>query len=412
MGSSGDHHTRTAYAILASISVCHLLNDMMQSLLPAIYPILKSSFGLDFAQIGLIALANQLTASLLQPVVGLYTDRRPRPYSLVAGMTFTLAGLLLLAMTDTFVLLLLAAALVGVGSSVFHPESSRIARLASGGQHGFAQSFFQTGGNIGSSIGPLLAAFIVLPHGQGSIAWFSLAACVAIAILWQVGHWYAHQTVTRATNVATPRHSLTRRQVWLALAVLLALVFSKYVYLSSLSSYYTFFLIHKFQFSVRTAQLYLFAFLGAVALGTFVGGPVGDRIGRKYVIWGSILGVLPFSLALPYANAFWTGVLSVLIGLILASAFSAILVYAQELVPGRVGLVSGLFFGFAFGIGGIGAAALGEVADRTSIDVVYHVCSFLPLIGLLAALLPDIQPAPRRGPTTVGPHFSAARRPQ
>jgi MFS transporter, FSR family, fosmidomycin resistance protein len=397
MSESGDHHTRTAYAILASISVCHLLNDMMQSLLPAIYPILKSSFGLDFAQIGLIALANQLTASLLQPVVGMYTDRRPRPYSLVAGMSFTVTGLLLLAITDTFGILLVAAALVGVGSSVFHPESSRIARLASGGQHGFAQSFFQTGGNIGSSIGPLLAAFIVLPHGQGSIAWFSLAAFVAIAILWQVGRWYAHQTVTSAKRFATPHHSLTRRQVWLALAVLLALVFSKYVYLSSLSSYYTFFLIHKFQLSVRSAQLYLFVFLGAVAVGTFVGGPVGDRIGRKYVIWGSILGVLPFSLALPYANAFWTGVLSVAIGLILASAFSAILVYAQELVPGRVGLVSGLFFGFAFGIGGIGAAALGEVADRTSIDVVYHVCSFLPLIGLLAALLPDIQPAARVG---------------
>jgi FSR family fosmidomycin resistance protein-like MFS transporter len=323
-------------------------------------------------------------------------------------MSFTVTGLLLLAVTDKFGLLLLAAALIGVGSSVFHPESSRIARLASGGQHGFAQSFFQTGGNIGSSIGPLLAAFIVLPHGQGSIAWFSLAALVAIAILWQVGRWYVHQTVTNAKRPARPHHSLTRRQVWLALAVLLALVFSKYVYLSSLSSYYTFFLIHKFQLSVRSAQLYLFAFLGAVAVGTFVGGPLGDRIGRKYVIWGSILGVLPFSLALPYANAFWTGVLSVAIGLILASAFSAILVYAQELVPGRVGLVSGLFFGFAFGIGGIGAAALGEVADRTSIDVVYHVCSFLPVIGLLAALLPDIQPVARRT-TAVEPHIDRSR---
>ena len=395
--TSADHNTRTAYAILASISVCHLLNDMMQSLLPAIFPILKSSFGLDFAQIGLIALANQLTASLLQPLVGMYTDRRPRPYSLVAGMSFTLAGLLLLAMTDTFTLLLLAAALVGVGSSVFHPESSRIARLASGGQHGFAQSFFQTGGNLGSSIGPLLAAFIVLPRGQRSIAWFSLAAFAAIAILWQVGRWYAqHQTTTAAKRSATPHHALTRRQVRVALVVLVALVFSKYVYLASLASYYTFFLIHKFELSVRSAQLHLFAFLGAVAVGTFVGGPVGDRIGRKYVIWGSILGVLPFSLALPYANLFWTGVLSVVIGLILASAFSAILVYAQELVPGRVGLVSGLFFGFAFGIGGLGAAVLGEVADLTSIDVVYHVCSFLPAIGLLAGFLPDIQPSLRR----------------
>lgn len=408
MSEPGDCHTRTAYAILASISVCHLLNDMMQSLLPAIYPILKSSFGLDFAQIGLIALANQLTASLLQPLVGLYTDRRPRPYSLVAGMGFTLTGLMLLAMSDTFLLLLLAAALVGVGSSVFHPESSRVARLASGGQHGFAQSFFQTGGNLGSSIGPLLAAFIVLPRGQGSIAWFSLAALVAMAILWQVGRWYAHQAVMAAKRAATVHHSLTRRQVWLALAVLLALVFSKYVYLSSLASYYTFFLIHKFQLPVRSAQLHLFAFLGAVAVGTFAGGPVGDRIGRKYVIWGSILGVLPFSLALPYANLFWTGVLSVLIGLILASAFSAILVYAQELVPGRVGLVSGLFFGFAFGIGGIGAAALGELADRTSMDVVYHVCSYLPLIGLLAGLLPDIQPASHRDRVATGPYFDAA----
>ena len=328
---------RTAYTILASISLCHLLNDMMQSLLPAIYPILKSSFHLDFAQIGLIALANQLTASLLQPVVGLYTDRRPRPYSLVAGMSFTLVGLLLLAATDRFGLLLLAAALVGVGSSVFHPESSRIARLASGGQHGFAQSFFQTGGNLGSSIGPLLAAFIVLPRGQSSIAWFSLAALLAIAVLWHVGGWYKGQTVAVVRESATPHHSLTRRQVWMALAVLLALVFSKYVYLSSLSSYYTFFLIHRFDLSVRSAQLHLFAFLGAVAIGTFAGGPLGDRVGRKYVIWGSILGVVPFSLALPYANVFWTAVLSVLIGLILASAFSAILVYAQELVPGTCG---------------------------------------------------------------------------
>ncbi len=409
MTNSSDHHTRTAYAILACISVCHLLNDMMQSLLPAIFPILKSSFGLDFAQIGLIALANQLTASLLQPVVGLYTDRRPRPYSLVAAMSFTLAGLLLLATTDRFALLLLAAALVGVGSSVFHPESSRVARLASGGQHGFAQSFFQTGGNIGSSIGPLLAAFIVLPHGQNSIAWFSLAALVAMVILWQVGRWYAeHRALLTAKRATVPHHSLTRRQVWLAMAVLMALVFSKYVYLSSLSSYYTFFLIHKFHLSVRSAQLHLFAFLAAVAIGTFVGGPVGDRIGRKYVIWGSILGVLPFSLALPYASLFWTGVLGVLIGLILASAFSAILVYAQELVPGRVGLVSGLFFGFAFGIGGLGAAVLGEVADRTSIDVVYHVCAFLPMIGLLAAWLPDIQPSARRRATEVGRDFSRA----
>ena len=407
MSGPAEEHTRTVYAILASISVCHLLNDMMQSLLPAIFPILKSSFGLDFAQIGLIALANQLTASLLQPVVGLYTDRRPRPYSLVAGMTFTLAGLLLLATTQTFGLLLVAAALVGVGSSVFHPESSRIARLASGGQHGFAQSFFQTGGNLGSSIGPLLAAFIVLPHGQRSIAWFSLAALAAITILWRVGRWYSqHQIAGAVRRSAAAAHTLSRHQVWRAMAVLMALVFSKYVYLSSLASYFTFFLIHRFDLSVRSAQLHLFAFLAAVATGTFVGGPVGDRIGRKYVIWGSILGVLPFSLALPYANLFWTGVLSVLIGLILASAFSAILVYAQELVPGRVGLVSGLFFGFAFGIGGLGAAVLGEVADHAGIDLVYRVCSLLPAIGLLATFLPDIQPTARQRPTAAGQDLS------
>jgi len=386
--------SRTAFAVLASLSLCHLLNDMMQALLPAIYPMLKSDFDLGFWQIGLITLTNQLTASILQPVVGLYTDRRPKPYSLAIGMGFTLAGLLLLARAPRFSLVLGAAGLVGVGSAVFHPESSRIARLASGGRYGFAQSFFQTGGNAGSSLGPLLAAFIVLPRGRPAVAWFSIAAVTGIVVLWRVGGWYAEHLRMASDKRAAPlprASTLSRRQVIRALAVLLVLTFSKYIYLASLTTYYTFFLIHRFQVSVRSAQLHLFAFLGAVAVGTFVGGPVGDRFGRKYVIWGSILGVLPFSLALPYANLFWTGALSVLIGLILASAFSAILVYAQELVPGRVGLVAGLFFGFAFGIGGIGAATLGKLADLTSIDVVYRVCSVLPLLGLLTVFLPDLR---------------------
>ena len=369
---------------------------MMQSLLPAIYPILKDGFGLDFWQIGLITLTNQMTASVLQPVVGYYTDRRPHPYSLVTGMSFTLVGLLLLAVAGRYALLLSAAALVGIGSAVFHPESSRIARAASGGQHGFAQSFFQTGGNFGSSLGPLLAAFIVLPRGQGSIAWFSVAAATAIALLWYVGTWYRAHLVTPSAAGASHAGAgspLPARQVRIALGVLLVLIFSKYIYLSSLISYYTFFLIDRFGVPVQTAQLYLFLFLGAVAAGTFIGGPVGDRIGRKYVIWGSILGVFPFSIALPYANLFWTGVLSVIIGLILASAFSAILVYATELLPNRVGTIAGLFFGLAFGIGGVGAAALGKLADLTSIAFVFRLCAFLPLLGLATALLPDVRPA-------------------
>lgn len=383
----------TAVAVLLAISFCHLLNDMMQSLLPAIYPMLKDSFHLDFGQIGLITLTNQITASLLQPVIGLYTDRRPKPYSLAIGMTFTLGGLLLLAVAPTFGLVLLAAALVGIGSSVFHPESSRIARLASGGRHGLAQSVFQVGGNAGSSLGPLLAAFIVLPRGQGSIGWFSFAALIAIGLLWSVGTWYKNIAAAGGAKPASatdePRR-LPTRTVVVALLVLLALIFSKYVYLASLSSYYTFYLIHKFQVSVQSAQLHLFAFLGAVAAGTIVGGPIGDRFGRKYVIWGSILGVLPFTLALPHANLFWTGVLSVVIGFILASAFSAIVVYGQELVPGNVGMIAGLFFGLAFGIGGLGAAVLGNLADSHGIDFVYQLCAFLPLIGLLTAFLPDL----------------------
>ncbi|MDQ6760040.1 MAG: MFS transporter [Acidobacteriota bacterium] len=389
---------KAIFPVLAAISFCHLLNDMMQSLIPAVYPILKSSFHLSFAQIGLITLTNQLTASLLQPFIGSYTDRNPKPYSLPIGMSFTLVGLVLFSVATDFRVLLLAAALVGMGSSVFHPESSRVARMASGGQHGLAQSIFQVGGNAGSALGPLMAAFIVLPRGQGSIGWFSLAALLAILILINVGHWYKRRNVHAAKSqarVAVQHSGLTPSKVKTAFVVLIALIFSKYFYLVSLSSYYTFYLIGKFHVSVQSAQLHLFVFLGAVAAGTIIGGPVGDRIGRKYVIWCSILGVLPFSLLLPYASLFWTKVLSVIIGLIIASAFSAILVYAQDLVPGKVGMISGLFFGFAFGMGGIGAALLGRWADATSIAFVYRVCSFLPLIGLLTAFLPDLEKAHR-----------------
>lgn len=387
---------RTAFPVLGALSVCHLLNDMVQSLLPAIYPILKNALALDFWHIGLITLVNQLTASLLQPAVGYYTDRRPRPQSLAIGMTFTLIGLLLLSWSSRFGMVLVSAALIGVGSSIFHPESSRIARLASGGQHGLAQSLFQVGGNTGSALGPLLAAFIVLPGGQRSLAWFAAAPILAIALLWRVGQWYSRRVRpggARAGHAA--HHHLDRRQVVGALAVLLALVFSKYVYLASLGTFYTFYLIETFHVSVRSAQLHLFVFLGAVALGTVLGGPVGDRFGRKYVIWGSIVGVLPFTVALPHADLAWTGVLSAVIGVVLASAFSAILVYAQELVPGNVGAIAGLFFGLAFGIGGLGAAALGVLADATSVTTVYRACAWLPALGLLTALLPDIEPKRR-----------------
>ncbi len=392
---------RTAFRVLGALSVCHLLNDMVQSLLPSIYPILKTALRLDFGHIGLITLVNQLTASLLQPVIGSYTDRRPLPQSLAVGMSFTLAGLVLLALSTHFGAVLVAAALIGIGSSVFHPESSRIARLASGGQHGLAQSLFQVGGNAGSAIGPLLAALIVLPRGQRSLVWFAVAPIAAIALLWRVGHWYRRRAPRQgpATHtVHAPHHTLTRAQVKRALAILLALVFSKYVYLASLSTYYTFYLMETFGVSVRAAQLHLFVFLGSVAAGTILGGPLGDRYGRKYVIWVSILGVLPFSVALPHANLAVTGVLSAVIGLILASAFSAILVYAQELVRGKVGMFSVLFFGLAFGIGGLGAAALGLLADATSITVVYHVCAWLPALGLLTAWLPDVACAGMRVP--------------
>lgn len=392
---------RTAFAVLTAISFCHLLNDMMQSLLPAIYPMLKSAFGLDFVHVGLITFTYQLTASLLQPLVGLYTDHRPQPYSLATGMGFTLTGLVLLSRAGSFPVLLLAAGMVGMGSAVFHPESSRVARMASGGRLGFAQAFFQVGGNTGSSLGPLLAAFIVLPFGRRSVQWFSIAALIAMVILFNVGRWYREHGIARiapraggATHALT--HNLPPRLVRRSLVVLMALVFSKYFYLASLTSYYTFFLIHKFGVSVQSSQIHLFILLGAVAAGTIIGGPVGDRVGRKYVIWASILGVLPFTLVLPYANLFWTAVLSVVIGVILASAFSAILVYAQELVPGKVGMISGLFFGLAFGMGGIGAAVLGWMADKTGIEFVYKVCSFLPAMGLLTAFLPNIETAEQR----------------
>jgi FSR family fosmidomycin resistance protein-like MFS transporter len=390
----------TVFPILAAISFCHLLNDMMQSVIPAIYPLLKGAYHLDFGQVGLITLSSQLTASLLQPVVGAYTDRRPMPYSLTIGMCFTFVGLLVLSMAPSFTMVLFAAGMVGIGSAVFHPESSRVARMASGGQHGLAQSLFQVGGNAGSALGPLLAAFIVLRRGQSSISWFSVAALVAMVVLANVGAWYKKvgpiHGKARAAN--TERHAvLSRARIATAIAILLALIFSKYFYLASLTSYYTFYLIGRFHISVQNAQIHLFIFLGAVAAGTIIGGPIGDRIGRKYVIWGSILGVVPFTLLLPYANLFWTGVLSVVIGVILASAFSAILVYAQDLVPGKVGMISGLFFGFAFGMGGVGAALLGKLADLTDINFVYRVCSFLPLIGILAGWLPSTEnAAPRR----------------
>ena len=384
----------TAVAVLAGISLSHLLNDTVQALVPAIYPMLKATFSLSFAQVGLMTLAQQLTASVLQPLVGLYTDRSPMPYSLVVGMTFTLVGLLLLSAAPTFGIILAAALLMGIGSAVFHPESSRVARMASGGRHGLAQSVFQVGGNIGTSFGPLLGAFLVLPRGQKSIAWCALLALAGIAVLWKIGGWHqewrARVLTAPAVSASRPRVQVSPRRVGWSLAILAALIFSKYFYLASLSSYYTFYLIEKFHLSVRTAQIQLFVFLAAVAVGTIVGGPIGDRVGRKLVIWVSILGVLPFTLLLPHASLFWTPVLAIVIGLILASAFSAIVVFAQELVPGRVGLISGVFFGFAFGMGGIGAAVLGQMADVVGIEAVYRLCAFLPAIGLLAAFLPDV----------------------
>jgi FSR family fosmidomycin resistance protein-like MFS transporter len=392
-GSAG----RTVVSILAAISFCHLLNDMMQSLLPALYPMLKSSYRLSFGQIGLLTFTFQFTASLLQPLIGALADRRPLPYSLAIGMGFTLAGLLLLAFAPSFGLLLFAAGLVGTGSSVFHPESSRVARMASGGKHGLAQSVFQVGGNFGSAAGPLLAAFIVLPFGQSSVAWFSLFALLGMFVLFNVGHWYKTHGVMRlqhAAGHATLPHP--PRHVRVAIAVLLLLIFSKFFYLASISSYYTFYLIDTFHVSVRSAQLHLFLFLASAAVGGMLGGPLGDRFGSKYIIWVSILGVVPFTLLLPHANLFWTGVLTVPIGLILASAFPAIVVYAQDLLPGRTGTVAGLFFGLAFGMGSVGAAVLGKLADTVGVSFIYQVCAFLPLIGLLTVLLPNVHHAARR----------------
>ena len=382
---------KTVFSILLAISFSHLLNDTMQSLIPSTYPLLKKSLHLNFSQLGLVTFSFQLTASLLQPFVGLYTDKKPQPYSLAAGMCFTLVGLVLLSRAASFPMVLVAVALVGVGSSIFHPEASRLAYLASGGRRGMAQSIFQLGGNAGASLGPLLAAQIVAPYGQSNIIWFGLFALLAIGILLRTGAWYSRNLGSRKKRTAAPAEPLpfSRVRVATALVILLVLIFSKYFYMSSMSSYYTFFLIDKFHVSVQTSQMMLFLFLFAVAAGTMIGGPVGDRIGRKYVIWFSILGVAPFTLLLPYANLFWTGVLTVFIGVILASAFSAILVYAQELVPGKVGLIAGLFFGLAFGMGGIGAAVLGRLADQTSIRHVFHLCAFLPLLGLLTGFLPN-----------------------
>ena len=372
---------------------------MLQSLLPAIYPILKDNYGLDFGQIGILTFTFQFTASLLQPVVGAYTDRKPKPYSLSAGMAFTLIGLLILSRAGSYSVLLLGAGLIGTGSAVLHPESSRVARMASGGRHGLAQSLFQVGGNLGSSLGPLLAAFVVLRYGQASVAWFAIAALLAMFLLFRVGHWYKDQGIARLKSQAskiTAESVLPTYRVRWAVAVLIALIFSKFVYMTSLTSYYIFYLIEQFDVSVRSAQIHLFVFLAAVAFGTVAGGAIGDRFGRKVVIWVSILGVLPFTLALPYMNQFWTGVLSVPIGIILASAFPAIVVYGQELMPARVGTVAGLFFGLAFGLGAVGAAAIGLLADLTSIQYVFGLCSFLPAIGLLAAFLPNT--ASRRVP--------------
>ena len=408
--------SRPVAAILGAVSASHFLNDLMQAVLPAIYPLLKTGYGLDFAAVGLLTFAFQITASLLQPLVGLYTDRHPLPWSLPLGMVFTFCGLLLLSRAPDYAFLLLAASLIGVGSSIFHPESSRVARLASGGRHGLAQSVFQVGGNAGQALGPLLVALIVLPGGQSRVAWFAIAAVMAMGILTAVGRWYAHHLGAKSSRRAAPTAiPLPRRKTVRALVVLLALVFSKFFYLASISSYLIFYLVARFDLGVRAAQIHLFLFLGAVAAGTVIGGPIGDRIGRKRVIWVSIAGVLPFSLLLPHVGLAWTAPISVLIGLIIASAQPAIVVYAQELLPGRTGLVSGLFFGLAFGMGGLGAALLGVLADATSIGFVYQVCAFLPAIGLLAAFLPEMRDAtpegsaPRGGGTRGAEPASAGR---
>lgn len=386
---------KTVFSVLLALSFTHLLNDTIQSIIPAIYPLVKDSLNLSFSQVGLITLTFQLSASILQPLVGIYTDKKPQPYSLAVGMGFTLAGLVCLSFAHHFSIVLVSVALVGVGSAIFHPEASRLAYMASGGRHGMAQSLFQVGGNTGSSLGPLLAAAIIVPLGQFHIIWFSVIALIAIIVMLRISKWYLRNThrmrSKKKAAYQVERVQLSRGKVVFALVILMVLIFSKYFYMASLTSYYTFYLIDKFNVSVQSAQVYLFIFLFAIAAGTFIGGPVGDRIGRKYVIWISILGVAPFALLMPHANLLWTAILSVFIGVILSSAFSAILVYAQELVPGKVGMIAGLFFGFAFGMAGIGSALLGELADRTSINYVYQVCAYLPLIGLLTGFLPNIE---------------------
>lgn len=384
----------TKFKILFAVSFCHFLNDTIQSLILAIYPLLKSSLNLNFTQIGLITLVFQLTASMLQPLVGIYTDKKPKPYSLVVGMGFTFIGLLLLASADSFVGVLIAAGIIGSGSSIFHPESSRIARAASGGRHGFAQSIFQVGGNSGTAVGPLLAAFIILPHGQKTVAWFSLLAFIAMIILFKIGSWYKKVHLGPKSGIPHAHkihHHLPKKTIIISVIILIILIFSKYFYSVSISNYFIFYLVQNFTISVQLAQIYLFAFLAASAAGTLFGGVMGDRFGRKLVIWISILGPLPFSLILPYANLFWTGILVVIIGFILSSAFSAILVYAQELIPGKIGTISGMFFGLAFGMAGLSAALLGKLIDLTSIELVYKICSFLPAIGLFTWFLPNIE---------------------
>ena len=398
----------TSFTVLFAIGFCHALNDMMQSLLTAIYPILKQSYGLDFVQLGLLTLVFQCTASLLQPLIGIYTDKRPLPYSIAAGMASTMVGLVVLGFAHDYWLLIVGSALIGFGSAVFHPESSRVARLASGGRHGFAQSTFQVGGNTGQAIGPLLAAFVVLPHGQSSIAWFGLAALCGMLILSFVGRWYSTHVRNAAKRPSLPTTlPFDRRTTALALIVLTLLTFTKNIYMAAIGNYFTFYLIHKFGMDVQSSQLMLFLFLGASAVGVFLGGPIGDRWGAKFVIWFSILGAMPFALALPYANLTWTIVLSVIIGIVFSSCFSAIVVFAQELVPGRVGMIAGIFFGLAFGAGGIGAAALGALADAKGIDVLFQVTSYLPLLGLLAIWLPDFRKSKPKA-TTIGAATSAA----
>lgn len=386
---------KTVFSVLFTISFTHLLNDMMQSVIPAIYPLIKQNFKLSFTQIGMITFTFQLTASLLQPFVGFYTDKKPRPYSLAIAMGFTLTGLVLLSSSASFLSLLIAVSLIGIGSSIFHPESSRVAHLASGGKKGLAQSIFQLGGNAGSAIGPLLAAWIVIPYGQSYVIWFALAAILGMIILTRIGKWYKeHLYLKKKASVNTYEPAgpaLSKSRVLVSLSILLVLIFSKYFYMASMTSYFTFYLIDKFHVSVQQSQMYLFVFLAAVAAGTMIGGPLGDRFGRKYIIWISILGAAPFTLLLPFASLFWTGVLAVIIGVIISSAFSAILVYATDLVPGKVGMIAGLFFGFAFGMGGVGSAFLGWLADKTSIEYIFKICAFLPLIGIITGFLPNIE---------------------